>query len=302
MPGFRRRGGRWGRDSAYGEMCGSVRFFTTYTYRRVTPYQMGHRMVIGPRLLLFRPAITNGTLVDGVVMFGFPRRVFRRAGTEAFIRILRSRTRPVRLSFGEKSGKPIDRAYIETFMRTHQDDIRGKVLECGDKPDYAVLFGGDRVESKDVLYPFAGLPGGTLVGDLGTGEGIPVDRYDCMILTQVLQFIPDLTGAVVSCHSALREGGVVLATMSAISKIDVDDTDAWDEYWRITPAGARRLFDGVFGADSVEVRAFGNVMTACAFLHGIVVSELDEIDLMKPDPEYPVTVAVRAVKRGPMRR
>lgn len=218
------------------------------------------------------------------------------------LRQLRDRllARPVPLyrDFGFARGWPIDRHYIEAFLAAHATDIRGEVLEAGCDPDYASRFGGSQVTAKHVLYPVAGLPGGTLVANLETGEGLPTDAYDCMILTQVLQFIYDMPAAVRNAHKALREDGVVLATFAGISQISPEDMKSWGEFWRPTDAAARRLFADVFGPANVEVEAFGNVLSACAFLNGLVISDLEPADLDYRDPEYQVIVAVRARKRA----
>lgn len=207
--------------------------------------------------------------------------------------------RPVPLypDFGFGRGWPIDRHYIEGFLKAHAADIRGEVLEAAAQPNYTRQFGGDRVTRGHIMYPVPGLPGGTMVGNLETGEGIPSAAYDCVLLTQVLQFIYDMPAAVANSHRALKDGGVMLATFAGISQIAKSDMDAWGEYWRITDAGARRLFGDVFGPANVEVQAFGNCLAACAFLNGMVISDLKPADLDYNDPEFQLIIAVRAVKR-----
>lgn len=94
--------------------------------------------------------------------------------------------RPVPLypNFGFGRGWPIDRHYIEAFIGAHAGDIRGDVLEAGTSPNYTRQFGGDRVVRSHIMYPMAGRPGGTLVANPETGEGLPRDAFDCLILTQ----------------------------------------------------------------------------------------------------------------------
>ena len=72
--------------------------------------------------------------------------------------------------------------------------------------------------------------------------------------------------------------------------------DFWGDYWRFTSRSARMLFEEVFEADNVEVQTYGNVLaTAC--LHGLGAEELKRKELDGHDPDYEVTVAVKAVKR-----
>jgi hypothetical protein len=207
------------------------------------------------------------------------------------------RPRPLHRDFGFHVGWPVDRHYIEGFLAAHRTDVRGEVLECGNDPNYTREFGDNRVTRAHVLYPVAGLPGGTLVGDLAIGEGIPQAAFDCMILTQVLQMIYDIRGAVRTVHASLREGGVALVTISGISQVSIHEPDAWGEHWRVTERAARRLFEEAFGTGAVTVESYGNVLAACAFLHGVPAAELTRAELDHRDPEFPVIVAVRAVKR-----
>ncbi len=206
------------------------------------------------------------------------------------------RPMPLHRQFGWARGLPIDRHYIEGFLERHQADIHGEVMEAAIAPNYTQRFGGDRVTGSHILYPVAGKPGATLVGNLETGEGIPENAFDSIILTQVYQFIYDMHAAVRHTHAALAPGGVLLATFAGISQISRDDMDLWGEYWRVTDASARRLFGDVFGAANVKVEAHGNVLAATAFLHGMVVTDLTPRELDFSDPDYQVIIAVRAVK------
>jgi SAM-dependent methyltransferase len=179
------------------------------------------------------------------------------------------RLQPIGGNFGIERGGPIDRYYIEGFLRRHREDIRGAVLEAGGFAHYTRMFGGDRVTHADVLYPRPGYDGGTLVGNLETGEGLPDAAFDCVILTQVLPFVYELKAAVAHTHRVLRPGGVLLATLPCIAQISPYDLEHWGEYWRFTEDSARLLVERAFG-ETVEVSSHGNVLVACAFLHGLI--------------------------------
>ena len=206
------------------------------------------------------------------------------------------RVTPVSRSFGLDRGGPIDRYYIEGFLRRHVNDIRGSVLEAGGLVNYTKEFGGKHVSRADVLYPKSGFPDGTIVGDLESGAGISSDTYDCIILTQVYPFIYDLHAAVRNTFRALRPGGILLATLPGISQICRYDMQQWGDYWRFTDASARRLFGDVFQTPDLTVEAYGNVMVACAFLHGLGRRDLTLEELDYSDPDYQLSIAVRAVK------
>jgi SAM-dependent methyltransferase len=190
---------------------------------------------------------------------------------------------------------PVDRYYIEQFLQAHASDIRGHVLEVGDR-SYTTRFGGDRVSTSDVLHARHGNPEATLVGDLCTGEGIPEEAFDCIILTQVLPFLWDFKAAIDMLERALKPNGVLLATVPGISQISRFDADHWGDYWRFTSISARRLFEERFKPEQMSMNVYGNVLAATAFLHGVAAQELraDELDYL--DPDYEVTVTVRAQK------
>ena len=171
------------------------------------------------------------------------------------------RIHPFSAVFGLDRGQPIDRYYIDAFLAKHSDDIHGSVLEIGDR-GYTRKFGTGRVTHSDVLHAVPGNPEATLVGDLATGTGIPIQRYDCIILTQTLTHIYDLPSAVTHVCLALKPGGVVLATVPGISQISRYDMDRWGDYWRFTDASARRLFADVFRVENVTIATYGNVLAA----------------------------------------
>src|SRR5262245_22980016 len=199
--------------------------------------------------------------------------------------------------FGLDRGRPIDRYYIERFLTAHAVDIRGRLLEIGDDM-YTRQLGGDRVHRSDVLHARSGRPGATIVADLQRAEGIAADTFDCIILTQTLQFVYDVRAAVGELWRILRPHGVVLATLPGITQISRYDMERWGEYWRFTTLSARRLFEDVFGP-SITVEAHGNVLAAIAFVHGCAVEDMRDRELDYVDPDYELIITVRAVKGGP---
>ena len=202
--------------------------------------------------------------------------------------------RPKSAHWGWDRGTPVDRYYIEQFLAEHATDIRGNALEVKDA-DYTRRFGRG-VARSDVLDIDPANAQATIVADLSIGEGIPREFFDCFILTQTLQFIYDFRGAVAQCERLLRPGGVLLATVPALSRIAHDDGLEWD-YWRFTAASCRRVFGEVFGDDDVTVRTYGNVLASTAFLRGTAFEEIPRRKLDVNDPYFPTLVAIRAVKR-----
>ncbi|MEP9379961.1 glycosyltransferase [Aquabacter sp. CN5-332] len=204
------------------------------------------------------------------------------------------RLHPISRHFGYDRGQPIDRVYIEGFLERQAGDVRGHVLEIGDRT-YTQRFGGARVTASAVLNINPDVPGTTFVGDLADGKNLPSDAFDCIILTQTLHLIYDLKAALDTVHRILKPGGVVLATVPGISQIDHHDWGhTW--FWSLTPRCAKRLFGDVFPQDQVEVESHGNVLTSIGALHGLAASELRPDEIAHQDPQYPMVVTVRARK------
>lgn len=204
-------------------------------------------------------------------------------------------TTPASRVFGLDRGTPVNRYYIERFLASRAELIRGQVLEVGGS-DYSRRFGGGQVERFEVLHATPGNPAATLVGDLADAGTLPANAMDCFICTQTLDCIFDVRQAVLGAHQLLKPGGVLLATMSGISQISRFDMERWGEYWRFTTASATRLFQPVF-TGGVEVGSCGNVLAAMAFLQGIAVEELpDPARLDEHDADYPLVVTVVAHK------
>ena len=203
------------------------------------------------------------------------------------------RTSPYSGRFGYERGTPVDRVYIERFLEANAPDIRGCVLEVGDRL-YTERYGASRVVRSDIIDVDEKNPLATFVGDLSQRDGLPENAYDCTICTQVLHLIWDLQAAVASLHALLRPGGVLLLTMPGITQMDTAETRDW--YWAVTRHSAARLFAGTFGAQRVRVDAHGNVASAAAFLYGLAAEELGPGPINARDERYDLLVTVRATK------
>jgi len=205
------------------------------------------------------------------------------------------RTRPISRDRGFERGLPVDRHFIESFLSHHTTDIKGRVLEVKDNT-YTLRYGGDRVTRSDIIHKGSNNPNATISADLSDAAEIPSDIFDCIICTQTLHLIYDVAGAVNTLHRILRPGGVLLATVPALSRITRDEADSYTDYWRITSAAARELFATPFGASEVQVEAHGNVYAAVTFLHGLAVQDVDRRKLDDVDSDFEVLIGIRARK------
>lgn len=203
--------------------------------------------------------------------------------------------RPLRPEFGLGYGTPIDRYYIYDFLQRYRSDIKGRVLELGE-PGYTRSLGGERVTHSDVLHAVPGNPVATIIADLTDAPQLSSDIYDCVILTQTLNVIYDVRAVLATVHRILKPDGVVLITVPGISQISRTDYEQWGDYWRFTSMSARRLVAECFGSDNVAVCVYGNVLAATAFLYGLTCEEMRQEEMDFYDPDYEVTIGVRAVK------
>ncbi len=207
------------------------------------------------------------------------------------------RNNPIGRDFGVDRGTPVDRHYIDGFLGEQRNDIRGYVMEVGTDL-YTRRYGGERVLANEITHYALGHPHATMVIDLAQPPEQAEEQFDCIICTQTLQFIYEVDVAMRNLYCLLKPGGVLLITSAGISQISRVDMRASGDYWRFTEASLRRLVEEFFPSDGCLVKAYGNVMSCVALLHGISAEELGSEDLDAYDPEYQMLIAARAVKSG----
>jgi polysaccharide pyruvyl transferase WcaK-like protein/peptidoglycan/xylan/chitin deacetylase (PgdA/CDA1 family) len=198
------------------------------------------------------------------------------------------RLAPLSREWGFDRGRPVDRVYIEGFLADNADRVRGRVLELLND-DYARRYGGDRVTATEILDIDPDNPRATIVDDLTAPRAMPFGAFDCVILTQVLPYIPDCGAALENAYRALAPGGTLLVTVPSIIKYHREPED----HWRFTPDSLARLAaDRCPGAET-QVSGHGNVLAAIAFLMGAAAEELEPAEIAHRDPEFPIVVTAR---------
>ena len=202
--------------------------------------------------------------------------------------------KPVSQLFGIDRGQSIDRYYVEKFLNDNRDQIRGTVLEIGDD-SYSRQFGKD-ITRQEILHYTTNNSKATIIGDLTNQATLKNQIADCFICTQTLNFIYDVKSAVEGIYYMLKENGYALVTLSGISQISRYDMDRWGDYWRFTDKSARKLFSDVFGPENVQIVTYGNVLSSVAFLEGVSAEELKEEELLFPDNDYQVIIALKVFK------
>jgi glycosyltransferase involved in cell wall biosynthesis len=199
------------------------------------------------------------------------------------------RTRPISRCAGYDRGTPVDRYYLEKFLARWSRDITGRVLEVGDD-GYTRRFGSN-VSTTDILHVTPDRKDATIVGDLGKPGTLPPSTFDCMLIIHTLQFVYDLPLALREIRQALRPDGVALLAIPGVAWVDRSE---FTQLWSFTVPVAVRLFTDAFGAENVEVEAFGNVYAVTCFLYGLALEEIERDWLDKFDPTYPLVITVRA--------
>lgn len=205
-----------------------------------------------------------------------------------------NRLTPFSTDFGFDRGGAIDRFYIESFLQENQHCVKGRVLEIGDNA-YTLKYGGDKVLRSDILHIDQHNTRATYIGDITEIPEIPSGTFDCIILTQTLHLIYNFTSALRTCYRILKPGGCLLLTVPGISHID---RGAWKDYWlwSFTDASVRRLMADTFNGSEVNIKTYGNVYVAAAFLYGMGLPEFRKDFLDHHDPSYQVIIAAAAIK------
>jgi peptidoglycan/xylan/chitin deacetylase (PgdA/CDA1 family)/SAM-dependent methyltransferase len=235
--------------------------------------------------------------IDTATSAALPLRAFLRGHGRSAVEFGELRaTSPVSADWGYDRGTPIDRVFIERFIADHAADVRGTVLEVQEN-DLTRRFGARAVSRSDVLDVEASNPRAAVVADLRHAGALPGETYDCIVLTQTLHVIDDMPAVLRSCFRLLKPGGVLLATLPAASRVCIEYGRDGD-FWRVTEAGARRVFEPVFGQSAVTTCAFGNVLTTTAFLQGLAAHELRPAEYDVADAAHPTLVGVRAVREA----
>lgn len=203
-------------------------------------------------------------------------------------------TEPVNPAFGAGRGTPIDRYYLDRYLEAHSSCITGHVMEVGGT-DYVDRFGHD-LTAVDVLHFVEGTPGATIIGDLASVPQVPSGTFDCIVLTQTLHYVFDMSAAVAELHRILAPGGTLLCTVSGLSQISRYDMDRWGDRWRLTSLSARELFGTAFDDEEIDVETYGNALSALCFIEGIPAGKLRHSELDVFDPDYQILVTITARK------
>jgi hypothetical protein len=204
------------------------------------------------------------------------------------------RTEPFSRVFGLDRGSAIDRRFMDDFIQNNAKHLQGSVLEVGDD-QYTYKYGSKIIKSailagnthscRSRCYPSADLTKHESLAEVGI--------YDCVIATNVLNFIYDIDSAVKGLAKLVKPGsGVVLVTVAGIVSVSRYDYERWGDYWRFNDMSVRYLFERHFR--QVEVSVYGNAPLAAAFIMGLSQEEVPNKLFEHHDRDYQILIAVKA--------
>lgn len=196
--------------------------------------------------------------------------------------------------YGYERGGPVDRYYIENFLDKNSSSIKGRALEIKND-SYIKQFGGNRIIERDILDIDAANPLATVIADLSKADHLPSDTYDCIILTQTLQFIYEPRSALKHMHRILKPGGTLLLTVPGITRFKYTE-HGYNWYWNFTEASVKNLLKEFFIGEKIKTEFHGNVLVSSAFLYCIGSVELTKEEYDFHDPDFQFIITAKAVK------
>jgi SAM-dependent methyltransferase len=199
--------------------------------------------------------------------------------------------------FGFSRGTPIDRYYLNRFLKLNKKYIKGVGLEFGSDTYLKKYNSGitnfnvftsilDKSKKKHLIK-----------GDLSDFENLPLEKYDCIVCTNVLNFIYDIDFAVKGIYKMLKKNGTCLVSLAGFSThISRYDMDRWGDYWRVSKKTAIEIFEKN-NFKIKEINSFGNVYTATAQMKGFCVEDIEPELLLDNHNDYQIIITLRIKKR-----
>ena len=195
---------------------------------------------------------------------------------------------------GFERGRPLDRYYIDKFIKENQSSIKGFILEFLE-PEYASVYAEptSKIETMDIDITNKSA---TIIGDIRNAYNIQSSYFDCIIATQLLQFIDDLDASLSELIRILKPGGVMLISVPSVSRIDpIAGVDG--DYWRFTCSSLTYLLtkhkDVTFTINSA-----GNLYAIGISLLGGTVEDANVAKLSYNDQNFPLVIFAKVSKKN----
>ena len=196
--------------------------------------------------------------------------------------------------FGFDRGTPIDRKFIDNFLSQNSHYIKNDILEIGDDQyiskygkeiKRAVVLAGNGKRKETISFE----------GDLTKKNTLlKLGKFDCVIATNVLNFIFDYDSAVYGLSILTKEKtGCVLATVAGgPTQVSRYDYVKWGDYWRFTDLSVKKIFEKYF--EKVNIETYGNAPMAAAFNMGLAQEEIPSQLFQINDFNYQIIISIKA--------
>lgn len=196
-----------------------------------------------------------------------------------------TRLEPISDVYGSERGTPVDRVFLRRFVEQQQAIIAGDVLEM-ERPEWTGMVDRSRIGNLELLDRNPENPAATLIADLCADDPFGRRTFDCELVLQTLQYLPDVPKALSNLFGALRPGGTLLLSVPVISRLDyMCGVDG--DLVRYTPSGLDRLLQRELAGAEIETFGFGNLPVAIGFLEGRCAEELQHA-LLRYDHRFPI--------------
>lgn len=200
-------------------------------------------------------------------------------------------TAPRSVHFGFDRGTPIDRKYINDFLLSRKNLVRGRCLEIG-APEYCEMLG---VPSFDTYVLGANVSAGSrnIPGDLSDISTLPTVKFDTFICTQTLNFIFDFPLAIENARKLINLGGSFIGTVSGVAQVSVYDAERWGDFYRFTPEAIAKHLHKHFA--TVDIVVYGNHYALMNYLTGHAFEDLKQPqEIWSSDQRFPMIVGFAA--------
>ena len=191
--------------------------------------------------------------------------------------------------FGFDRGTPIDRYYIDHFLKNlNLENNFNRSLEFGE-----ILYSDSfKVKEKYFLshpeYETRDIASNQILFDLNSEHSYEGTKFDLILSTNVINFTKNPFVSIKHHIDMLNSRGTLVLTVSASMPISKFDAERWGDYWRFTPDGLNQLLRTL--NCEYHIKSFGSFVTSIAFLCGLSAEEIDATDLNKNDDSYPIVV------------
>ncbi len=223
-------------------------------------------------------------IISSIIVRVIPKKIYRR--------LLHQGLKPYSEEYGSDRGTEIARFYTENFLDQNKGLFEGNCLEF-QEPTYLLKFSNLQKCNINVIHLDDSNPLASIVADLTKPNHIPSDYFDCIICTHVLHVVFKKSEFFAEIKRILKPGGHLFLTVPGVSMCDY----SWQELWRFTELGIKKLLEQEFEKDLIRVTGFGNSLVAAGQIRGMTKEEFSLKELTYCDGRFAVEICAIAQKK-----